>query len=101
MNTKEIFVLSITALNERKVRTILTIMMVVVGCSLIVVLNGLSAGQTVFLERQLNNLAANVLTVTLGQRSFSSVTTTHSIVFNSVVVNKMNSLPYVDEVIPQ
>ena len=101
MNTKEIFILSITALNERKVRTILTIMMVVVGCSLIVVLNGLSAGQTAFLEQQLNNLAANVLTVTPGQRSFSSVTTTPSIVFNSVVVNKMNSLPYVDEVIPQ
>jgi putative ABC transport system permease protein len=101
MNTKEIFILSITALNERKVRTVLTIMMVVVGCSLIVVLNGLSAGQTNFLEQQLNNLAANVLTVTPGQRSFSSVTTTPSIVFNSVVVNKMNSLPYVDEVIPQ
>jgi len=101
MNTKEIFLLSITALNERKVRTVLTIMMVVVGCSLIVVLNGLSAGQTNFLEQQLNNLAANVLTVTPGQRSFSSVTTTPSIVFNSVVVNKMNSLPHVDEVIPQ
>ena len=101
MNTKEIFILSITALNERKVRTILTIMMVVVGCSLIVVLNGLSAGQTAFLEQQLNNLAANVLTVTPGQRSFSSVTTTPSIVFNSVVVNKLNSLPYVDEVVPQ
>ena len=101
MNTKEIFILSITALNERKVRTILTIVMVVVGCSLIVVLNGLSAGQTNFLEQQLNNLAANVLTVTPGQRSFSSASTTPSIVFNSVVVNKMNSLPYVDEVIPQ
>jgi len=101
MNTKEIFLLSITALNERKVRTVLTIMMVVVGCSLIVVLNGLSAGQTNFLEQQLNNLAANVLTVTPGQRSFSSVTTTPSIVFNSVVVNKMNSLPHVNEVIPQ
>lgn len=101
MNTKEIFILSITALNERKVRTVLTIMMVVVGCSLIVVLNGLSAGQTNFLEQQLNNLAANVLTVTPGQRSFSSVTTTPSIVFNSVVVNKMNSLPHVNEVIPQ
>ena len=101
MNAKEIFILSITALNERKVRTILTIMMVVIGCSLIVVLNGLSTGQTEFLEQQLNNLAANVLTVTPGQRSFSSVTTTPSIVFNSVVVNKMDSLPYVNEVIPQ
>lgn len=101
MNTKEVFSLSVSALNERKVRTILTVLMVVVGSSLIVVLNGLSAGQTNFINEQLNNLAANVMTVTPGQRSFSSATATPSIVFNSVVVNKIDSLPYVDEVIPQ
>ena len=66
-----------------------------------IVLNGLSAGQTQFIEDQLNQLADNVLTVTPGQRSFRSVDTTPSIVFNSAVVNKINSLSSVVEVVPR
>jgi len=75
--------------------------MVVVGSSLMIVLNGMSAGQTQFLDNQLNQLADNVLTVTPGQRSFRSVDTTPSIIFNSIVVSRINSLPYVEDVIPQ
>ena len=101
MNPKEIVILSVSALNERKVRTALTVIMVVVGSSLMVVLNGLSAGQTNFIQEQLNNLAAEVLTVTPGQRSFQSASSAPSIVFNNVVVSKINSLPYVTEVVPQ
>ncbi|MCV0431861.1 ABC transporter permease [Nitrosopumilus sp.] len=101
MNPTEILKLSFSALNERKVRTLLTVLMVVVGSSLMIVLNGLSAGQTQFIEDQLNQLADNVLTVTPGQRSFRSVDTTPSIVFNSAVVNKMNSLSSVIDVIPR
>ncbi|MCA9813080.1 MAG: ABC transporter permease [Nitrosarchaeum sp.] len=101
MNPKEILLLSFSALNERKVRTLLTVLMVVVGSSLMVVLNGLSAGQSQFIEDQLNQLADNVLTVTPGQRSFRSVDTTPSIVFNTAVVNKINSLPSVMDVIPR
>ncbi|MGY5148734.1 MAG: ABC transporter permease [Candidatus Nitrosopumilus sp. bin_68KS] len=101
MNPKEILLLSFSALNERKVRTLLTVLMVVVGCSLMIVLNGLSAGQTQFIENQLNQLADNVLTVTPGQRSFRSVDTTPSIVFNSAVVNKINSLSSVVDVVPR
>jgi putative ABC transport system permease protein len=102
LNPKEVFILSIDALNDRKVRTLLTVLMVVVGSSLMVVLNGLSAGQLAFTQQQLNQLADNVLTVTPGQRSFRSVdTTTTSILINSVVVSRIDSLPYVDEVVPQ
>lgn len=101
MNIGEVFRLSFEALNERKVRTILTVLMVVVGSSLMVGLNGLSAGQLYSTEQQLNQLADNVLTVTPGQRSFRSVDTTPSIVFNSAVVQKINSLPYIDIVVPQ
>ncbi len=101
MNIGEVFRLSFEALNERKVRTILTVLMVVVGSSLMVGLNGLSAGQLYSTEQQLNQLADNVLTVTPGQRSFRSVDTTPSIVFNNAVVQKINSLPYVDIVVPQ
>jgi len=102
LNPKEIFILSIDALNERKVRTILTVLMVVVGSSLMIVLNGLSAGQLAFTQNQLNQLADNVLTVTPGQRSFRSADdTSPSIVINSVVVSRLDSLPYVDEVVTQ
>ena len=90
MNPKEILLLSFSALNERKVRTLLTVLMVVVGSSLMVVLNGLSAGQSQFIEDQLNQLADNVLTVTPGQRSFRIVDTTPSILFNTAVVYKIN-----------
>ena len=101
MNPKETFALSFSALNERKVRTFLTVLMVVVGSSLMIVLNGMSAGQSQFIDNQLNQLADNVLTVTPGQRSFRSVDTTPSIVFNSVVVSRIDSLPYVKDVVPQ
>lgn len=66
-----------------------------------IVLNGMSAGQTQFIDNQLNQLADNVLTVTPGQRSFRSVDTTPSIIFNSVVVSRIDSLPYVKDVVPQ
>lgn len=101
MDTSQLFILAFNALSERKTRTILTILMVVVGSSLMIVLNGLSAGQTKFVDDQLNQLADNVMTVTPGQRSFRDVDTTTSIVFNSVVVSKINSLLYVKEVVPQ
>lgn len=102
MNPKEVFLLSFDALNERKARTILTVLMVVVGSSLMIVLNGLSAGQLALTQQQLNQLADNVLTITPGQRSFRSADdTSSSIVINSVVVSRIDSLPYVDEVVTQ
>ncbi|NHI02686.1 hypothetical protein DYY67_0383 [Candidatus Nitrosotalea sp. TS] len=61
MQIQDVFSLSFDALIDRKVRTVLTVMMVVLGSSLVVVLNGLSAGQAEFLEQQFNTLAANLL----------------------------------------
>jgi putative ABC transport system permease protein len=102
MNPKDLFLLSFEALVDRKVRTLLTILMVVLGSSLVVVLNGLSAGQTAFLEQQFNTLAANVLFVGSGQRSLSSfaTSTTNSIIINDVIVQKIRALPNVSDVIP-
>jgi putative ABC transport system permease protein len=75
--------------------------MVLVGSSLMVGLNGLSAGQTAFVEHQLNQLATNILFVSSGQRSFSTDTSTTSIILNSVAVGKIKSLPYVGDVVPE
>ena len=45
MDIKEIFLLSFDALKERKARSALTILMVIVGSGLMIALNGISAGQ--------------------------------------------------------
>ena len=103
MNPKDLFLLSFEALVDRKVRTLLTILMVVLGSSLVVVLNGLSAGQAAFLEQQFNTLAANVLFVGSGQRSLSSFasSSSNSLIINDVIIQKIKSLPNVSDVIPE
>jgi putative ABC transport system permease protein len=103
MNPSDIFSLAFDALVDRKVRTLLTIMMVTIGCSLVVVLNGLTAGQAAFLEQQFSSLATNVITVTSGQQNYraTSTTTQASLIVNDVIVNKIKALPYVQDVVPQ
>jgi putative ABC transport system permease protein len=101
MNPKDLFLLSFEALVDRKVRTLLTILMVVLGSSLVVVLNGLSAGQAAFLEKQFNTLAANVLFVSSGQRGFRDASAGNSLIINTVVVGKIKSLPFVSDTIPE
>jgi len=102
MNISQLFILSFNALSERKTRTILTILMVIVGSSLMVVLNGLSAGQSNFVKEQLNQLGTDVVTVSSGQRSFrgGGEPSPASIILNSVIASRINSLPYVKEVVP-
>jgi len=112
MKITEIYYLSFEALRDRKVRSALTILMVIVGSSLMVALNGLTSGFGIFIERQFSNLAANVLTLTNsqgggfggfggggggGQGTPSSGTT---VTFNSAVVTKLRSLPLINDVIP-
>ena len=102
MKLTEIVLLSCNALYDRKIRTLLTILMVVVGSALIIVLNGLSAGQSEFIKNQLNQLAPNILYVTPGQQSFRGGDSSQaSITMNGVVVNRIRSLPFVIDVIPQ
>ncbi len=101
MNLNDLFSLSLEALVDRKVRTLLTILMVVLGCSLVVVLNGLSAGQAAFLEKQFSTLAANVIFVNNGQRSFRGEAPPTSIIINDVILSKIRSLSYVQDAIPE
>ncbi|HJT47734.1 MAG TPA: FtsX-like permease family protein [Nitrososphaeraceae archaeon] len=101
MNIKEIFYLAFGALWDRKARSALTIVMVLVGSGLMVALNGISAGQSEFVNKQLNMLAPNVLFVSSGQRSFRGPDVgTASIIINSAVVSRISSLPFVQEVVP-
>ncbi|MCD6593978.1 ABC transporter permease, partial [Candidatus Bathyarchaeota archaeon] len=63
MNVIEIFSFSFEALKERRVRAILTTLMVIMGASLIVALNGTGNGFRNFVNNQFSNLGANVLII--------------------------------------
>jgi hypothetical protein len=62
-NYKQILILSLDAIRERKLRSALTILMVVAGGALMVALNGMSAGNMAFVVKQFNSLAPNVMFV--------------------------------------
>jgi putative ABC transport system permease protein len=100
MHPNDIFSLSFDALVDRKTRTVLTVLMVVLGSSLVVVLNGISAGQAVFLEKQFDVLAANVIFVSSGQHSYHSASSTSSLIINDVIVSRIRTLPFVSDVSP-
>ena len=68
-NLKQIFVLSIDSLKERKLRSALTILMVVVGGALMVAINGISVGSAAFMDKQVSGLAPNVMFVSTGSKS--------------------------------
>jgi putative ABC transport system permease protein len=106
-NFKQIFILSFDALRERKARSALTILMVIVGSSLMVALNGMSAGQSNFLNKQINTLAPNILFISSGQLNFrggggggGGPPSAPTIVINSQVVDRIRSLPFVQQVVP-
>ncbi len=63
MNILEVFRFSFEALWERRVRATLTTLMVIMGASLIVALNGTGNGFTNFINNQFSNLGANVLII--------------------------------------
>jgi putative ABC transport system permease protein len=100
-NLKQIFILSFDALRERRARSALTILMVIVGSALMVALNGLGAGASDFISKQLNFLAPNVIFVSPGQIGFrGGPSAPPTIVFNAEVVNRIKSLPFVQDVVP-
>ena len=100
MRAADVFSLSFEALVDRRVRTVLTILMVVLGSSLVVVINGLSAGQSAFLEKQFNILAANVIFVSSGRHSYHSESSSASLIINSVIANRIRHLPFVEDTSP-
>ncbi len=84
--------------------------MVMAGSSLLVAVNGFSAGFTEFFNKQFNNLAPNILFVssvpqsedggTAPLVSGTSASPTAKITLNQAVVSRIGSLPFVDEVEP-
>ncbi|MGI0061742.1 MAG: ABC transporter permease [Nitrosotalea sp.] len=102
MRATDVFSFSFEALADRKTRTILTILMVVLGSSLVVVIDGLGAGQSAFLEKKFSSLATDVIFVRPGEHSYyGGGPSQASLIINDVIVNRLKNLPYVSEVVPQ
>src|SRR5215207_7256038 len=107
MNIKEVFLLSFDALKDRKVRSILTILMVVVGSSLMVALNGLSAGFGKFIDESFSMLAPNILFVSSAQQDEAASgpfagggpPPVPKITLNTAVETRIRSLPFVSDVV--
>ena len=118
MRLFEVYRLAFEALKDRKMRSTLTILMIVVGSSLMVALNGLTAGFAAFIQKQFSSLATNILTLSTSQRTFfggggfggggggggprpaeTESTTVAPIVFNSAVLSKLKTLPLVTDAI--
>ena len=70
MNIIDLLVLSFESLKERKVRTTLTIAMVVIGAALVTGLNGLSEGMSNYMESQFGLLGANTIIALPASESF-------------------------------
>ncbi|HVD36789.1 MAG TPA: ABC transporter permease, partial [Nitrososphaeraceae archaeon] len=107
MDIREVFILSFDALKERKVRSILTILMVMAGSSLLVAVNGFGAGFEEFFNNQFNNLAPNILFVSSVQQAQNGspvggagTPAAPKITLNAAVIERLSSLPFIDEVIP-
>jgi putative ABC transport system permease protein len=118
MKVIQTFRISFKALGDRKVRTSLTILMVIVGSSLMVTLNGIVAGLGQFATDVFSRLAPNILFVTSipidgpGQRDDADngggpptflgqgLIPVPAITFDQAVVGRLESLPYVSAVIP-
>ena len=109
MNIKEIFILSFESIWDRKVRSILTILMVMVGSALLVAVNGISAGFTESFNKQFSNLAPNILFISNSQQApggggglggAGGPPPAPKITLNAAVVNRIHSLPFVGDVIP-
>jgi putative ABC transport system permease protein len=100
-NLKQVFMLARDALTERKTRSALTILMVLVGGGLMVALNAMGAGNNAFINKQLNSLAPNIMFVSSGQHGFHGTTGPPTIIINSEIVNRIKSLPFVQEIVPE
>ncbi|HZB79912.1 MAG TPA: ABC transporter permease [Nitrososphaera sp.] len=119
MNVAKTFRISFKALGDRKVRTSLTILMVIVGSSLMVTLNGIVSGLGQFATDVFNKLAPNILFITSiptdgpgrgddnagdsgGPSSFLSqgLIPVPTITLDQAVVKRLESLPHVSAVIP-
>ncbi|MHA2294405.1 MAG: ABC transporter permease [Candidatus Hodarchaeales archaeon] len=83
--------LSLDALIERKTRTTLTILMVIIGASLIIGVNGMSNGTVAFIKGQFSGIGANLLMLTPQSEDFK---------INDRIVREVGQVEGIEEAVP-
>lgn len=63
MDFKEIILLTLASINERKFRNVLTIIMIIMGCSLLVSLSSLTQGLITFVEQNFKKILPNQIVI--------------------------------------
>src|SRR5712691_3299949 len=109
LNIKEIFILSFESLSDRKVRSILTILMVIVVSALLIAVGGIGESFTDAFSKQFRNLAPNILFISSSQQAqqgpgggvggAGTPPPAPKITLNAAIVNRIHSLPFVSDVI--
>ena len=89
------------ALKDRKLRSILTILMVAIGATLVTSLNGMNAGFNVFINDQLGTLAPNVLIISpsLGLNRQFGPPPSNPATMNELTVQTLSRIPGVSDVV--
>ena len=102
MNILEIFRYAFEALKERKVRSILTIVMVLISAALLTSLNGMNAGMENFLLSSFSSLSPNVLVVIPGTETKGQfgVAPSSKVTLDATDVDLVKHVEGVEEVIP-
>lgn len=100
---RDILGLSFGALSERKLRSGLTILMVIIGATLITSIYGLNAGMQNFVTEQLNVLGANLLIVTpapILEAQGPGAAAGSSVILNEQTVKTLKGIPGVNVIVP-
>ena len=116
MDLKQILAMSFDGIKERKIKSILTILMVMVGSSLMVAVSGIGFGFSEFFNKQTSNLAGNIMFINSAPQPQSGngagpagggaggggggPPPTAKITLNAAIENRLGSLPFVKETIP-
>ena len=103
MNPLEIFHYAFEALRERRTRSILTILMVLISAALLTALNGMNAGMENFLTSRFSTLSPNVLVVIPGTETRGggfSLSPSSKITLGPTDVNLVKKVRGVEEVVP-
>ncbi len=103
MNPLEVFRYAFEALRERRTRSILTVLMVLISAALMTALNGMNAGMSNFILSEFSALSPNVLIVIPGAevegRGFH-ITSSTKVTLDAHDVNLIKRVKGVEEVIP-
>lgn len=102
MNPAELFKLAYSALSERKLRSGLTVLMVIIGAALMTSLNGLSGGMNHFISDQLGTLGANLIIVLPSQplATMGPSQNTQKITINEYTVRTISRMEGVSQAVP-